>query len=67
MATLTDVEAAGPAKGRREIRCHDDRVGIDGVIVIDDTTLGPGLGGVRFKPYPASRPQPGSAGAWPPP
>ena len=27
-------------------------MGLEGVIVIDDTTLGPGLGGVRFKPYP---------------
>lgn len=32
--------------------CHDESVGLEGVIVIDDTTLGPGLGGVRFKPYP---------------
>ena len=38
-------------QGRREILCQDLAVGLQGVIVIDDTTLGPGLGGVRFKPY----------------
>ncbi len=35
--------------------CRDGSVGLEGVIVIDDTTLGPGLGGVRFKPYPDAR------------
>ncbi len=34
------------------MHCLDGSVGLEGVIVIDDTTLGPGLGGVRFKPYP---------------
>ncbi len=34
------------------VLCHDDRVGLDGVIAIDDSTLGPGLGGVRLKSYP---------------
>ena len=37
--------------GRREIVCQDLAVGLQGVIVIDDITLGPGLGGVRFKHY----------------
>ena len=39
------------AHGRREIVCQDLAVGLQGVIVIDDITLGPGLGGVRFKQY----------------
>lgn len=33
------------------ITCRDDRVGLRAVIAIDDTTLGPGFGGVRWRPY----------------
>jgi leucine dehydrogenase len=33
------------------VLCRDDRVGLRAVIVIDDTTLGPGLGGVRCRAY----------------
>jgi leucine dehydrogenase len=32
---------------------RDDSVGLRAAIAIDDTTLGPGLGGVRMKPYPS--------------
>ena len=32
--------------------CHDRRTGLRAVIAVDDTTLGPGLGGVRWTPYP---------------
>lgn len=32
--------------------CHDRRTGLRAVIAVDDTTLGPGLGGVRWMPYP---------------
>jgi len=31
--------------------CHDRRTGLQAVIAVDDTTLGPGLGGVRWMPY----------------
>jgi leucine dehydrogenase len=31
--------------------CHDGRVGLRAVIVIDDTRLGPGLGGIRLASY----------------
>jgi glutamate dehydrogenase/leucine dehydrogenase len=31
---------------------HDDVTGMRAVIAIDDTTLGPALGGVRWMPYP---------------
>lgn len=35
------------------IECRDESVGLSGVIVIDDTTRGPGLGGIRLRPYPS--------------
>jgi leucine dehydrogenase len=53
LSTVTQAAAVDAAQGRREIFCHDESVGLQGVIAIDDTTLGPGLGGVRFKPYPS--------------
>ncbi|QDO87523.1 Glu/Leu/Phe/Val dehydrogenase [Ornithinimicrobium ciconiae] len=33
------------------ITCHDDATGLRAVIAIDDTTLGPGFGGTRWRPY----------------
>ena len=53
MATATQPAGTEARQGRREIVCQDLTVGLQGVIVIDDTTLGPGLGGVRFKSYPS--------------
>lgn len=35
------------------VLCHDDARGLRAAIAIDDTTLGPGLGGVRFGSYPS--------------
>jgi leucine dehydrogenase len=32
--------------------CHDRATGLRAVIAVDDTTLGPGLGGVRWLAYP---------------
>jgi leucine dehydrogenase len=37
------------------IRCQDEESGLRGVIAIDDTTLGPGLGGVRWLAYPSEQ------------
>jgi leucine dehydrogenase len=34
------------------VLCRDDQRGLRAVIAINDTTLGPGLGGVRCVPYP---------------
>jgi leucine dehydrogenase len=37
--------------GEQVVVCHDRSVGLRAVIAIDDTTLGPALGGVRYRPY----------------
>ncbi|MCW3002333.1 MAG: Glu/Leu/Phe/Val dehydrogenase [Conexibacter sp.] len=37
--------------GEQVVVCHDREVGLRAVIAIDDTTLGPALGGVRYRPY----------------
>jgi leucine dehydrogenase len=34
------------------VLCSDARAGLRAVIAVDDTTLGPSLGGVRYKAYP---------------
>lgn len=34
------------------ITCRDERTGLRAVIAIDDTTLGPGFGGTRWRTYP---------------
>ena len=42
---------AEPWATEQTITCRDDRVGLRAVIAIDDTTLGPGFGGVRYRAY----------------
>jgi leucine dehydrogenase len=37
------------------VLCHDREVGLRAVIAIDDTTRGPGMGGVRWKSYPTEQ------------
>jgi len=39
--------------GERTVWCTDAETGLRAVIAIHDTTLGPGLGGVRFARYPS--------------
>ena len=39
--------------GEQLVLCRDDELGLRAVVAIDDTTLGPGLGGVRFRAYPS--------------
>jgi leucine dehydrogenase len=38
--------------GEQVVVCHDRPTGLRAIIAIDDTTLGPALGGVRYKAYP---------------
>jgi leucine dehydrogenase len=38
--------------GETLLLCHDRASGMAAAISVDDTTLGPGLGGVRWMPYP---------------
>lgn len=33
------------------VYCRDEKVGLNAIIAIHDTTLGPGVGGTRFYPY----------------
>ena len=35
--------------------CADRELGARAVIAVDDTTLGPAVGGVRYAPYPSTR------------
>jgi leucine dehydrogenase len=37
--------------GEAVVLCHDRASGLSGAIAVDDTTLGPGLGGVRWMRY----------------
>ncbi len=39
--------------GENLVLLHDRPSGLTGAIAVDDTTLGPGLGGVRWMPYPS--------------
>jgi leucine dehydrogenase len=50
----TTVDAWQLWSGEQLVLCRDEAVGLRGVIAIDDTTLGPGLGGVRLEAYPST-------------
>lgn len=45
------AQGVGEWGSEQLILCRDERIGLRAVIAIDDTTLGPGLGGIRFKHY----------------
>ncbi|MCG8470072.1 MAG: leucine dehydrogenase [Gemmatimonadetes bacterium] len=48
---MTVFEAVVEHDYERVVFCHDSRSGLQGIIAIHDTTLGPALGGVRMYPY----------------
>jgi len=54
-AVATDVMIPGTVSplGEELVLCHDRATGLAAAIAVDDTTLGPGLGGVRWMPYPS--------------
>jgi leucine dehydrogenase len=45
---ISEIKADGY---ERVVRCKDVRSGLDAIIAIHDTTLGPALGGMRMLPY----------------
>jgi len=50
-----DVFAELAHKGHEELCfCYDETSGLQAIIAIHDTTLGPGLGGTRMWPYPST-------------
>lgn len=51
----THLAALDPWSSEQIITCHDAATGLRAVIAIDDTTLGPGFGGVRLAEYPTSQ------------
>jgi leucine dehydrogenase len=48
-----DVDVPELFGSEQLVLCRDDALGLRAVIAIDDTTLGPGLGGVRLRAYPS--------------
>ncbi len=52
-ATPVAVPGTGRPLGEQLLLCHDRASGLVAAIAVDDTTLGPGLGGVRWMPYPS--------------
>lgn len=62
MGSMTTVTTPTPASdsiaepwtSEQMITCHDERTGLRAIVAIDDTTLGPGFGGVRYRSYPST-------------
>ena len=52
MDTAARVPGTGRPLGEELLLCHHRASGLVAAIAVDDTTLGPGLGGVRWMPYP---------------
>src|SRR5699024_7108205 len=53
MSTNTTGSTVAPDffASEQVITCHDRTTGLRAVIAIDNTTLGPGFGGTRWRPY----------------
>jgi leucine dehydrogenase len=52
MTTALYRSSNGSPQVEQFVICEDPGSGLQAAISIDDTTLGPGLGGVRWRPYP---------------
>lgn len=51
---MVEGTALNPWSSEQVLTCADNDTGLRAVIAIDDTTLGPGFGGVRLAPYPSA-------------
>jgi leucine dehydrogenase len=49
----TDLDDGGLFAAERVLICSDRATGLRAIVVIDNTTCGPGLGGVRYHAYPS--------------
>ena len=52
---MTEIRTLNVPGYERVLRCRDARGGLDAVIAIHDTTLGPAAGGCRMWPYASER------------
>jgi leucine dehydrogenase len=50
--TTSDAAVLADSEFEEVVHCVDDETGLDSVIAIHDTTLGPSLGGIRMRAYP---------------
>ncbi|MDO5711259.1 MAG: Glu/Leu/Phe/Val dehydrogenase dimerization domain-containing protein [Micrococcales bacterium] len=55
MHDIRPQEVVDPWSSEQIITCHDKNTGLRAVVAIDDTTLGPGFGGVRLGEYPTAQ------------
>ena len=51
---MTEPAEGSLWKSEQLVLCQDERIGLRAAIAINDTTLGPGLGGVRCVKYPSA-------------
>jgi leucine dehydrogenase len=48
---MATIQTLNPTDFEQVIYCKDESVGLDAIIALHDTTLGPGTGGTRMYPY----------------
>ena len=52
MAALDSFDLLTPTGPEQVTFCHDPATGLRAIIAVDNTALGPALGGTRMRPYP---------------
>lgn len=53
MTTIETVTTPDDTEFEELVHCTDEESGLDSIIAIHDTTLGPSLGGIRMRSYPS--------------
>lgn len=53
MAALDSLDLLTPTGPEQVVFCHDPATGLRAIIAVDNTALGPALGGTRMRPYPS--------------